>query len=1181
MISKFSIKRPFTVFVMVVMIIVFGYVAYTKMTPDLFPSMDLPYVVVMTSYFGATPEEIETTVTKPMEQQMSTLGNLKTLRSISSENYSAIILEFESDTNLDTISVDIRDKIDLVSGKWSDRVSKPIVLKLNPDMMPITVAAVSVKGNNNAQTSDLLNKELLRKLEGTDGVASVSTAGMVENTIQVSLNQEKIDKMNNKVQDAIISEFGGAYSSITSGIASLEAKQKLLGEGKQKILDAQLALTKQYAALQIMLSEALTNIQNTLQNDPTAIDQLLPQITALSDALLNMESQKDFAYANLGNSMSEIVTGQAILQMTVTQLEASLAQVESGREAAVSAANLTGMLTMSNVSAILAAQNLDMPAGYVQDGNRDTLVSVGEKIEDIDELKNLVILDLGIDGFAPITLSDVADVSNFNNAKETYAKINGEDGVLLTFQKQSNYPTTEVAQNIQNKFSELEGKYKGLSFTTLSDQGQYIFLVINSVLNDLWIGALLAIMVLLYFLRDIRPTVITALSIPISLTFAVALMYFTGVTLNVISLAGLAVGMGRLLDDSIIVVENMFRLRSLGLSKIQAALSGVSQMAGAITASTLTTVCVFLPLVFVTGITKQIFTDMALTVTYSLMASLLVALTVVPTLGKSLLVKQGTTSVLSQSSKTIANYKRLVGFAINHKVWVLSLSLVLLFTAFGLAYAKGFEYMPEMASPEISATVEFPDNYTISQTAAASDEIGKALKGMEGVSTVSTMLASDSSSMLGIGNATSDVTAISIYVLLDEDQVDQNPIVSKKIKSLVKKYNGSATVVGGTDISSSAVLGGGGISINIYADNLDSLRTSALQIQKALGKVNGVLEVSDESKGTVPELRITVDKNKAMAHGLTVAQVYGQIAGLLTKEYQSTSISYSGNSRDVVVTGNAAKTLTSKDVSEFVLTTNNLKTGQTGQAALSDIATVTRSQTLSSISHVDQNRAIQVSATLKDGENVTLVTDQAKQQIDKLTLPSDVTYEFQGEDKAISDAMSQLLLMMALGLLLIYLVMVAQFQSLLSPFIVMLTVPLAFTGGLIALLVSGKAISVISMVGFIMLMGVIVNNAIVLIVTMNRLRVEGMEKREAIIEAGATRLRPVLMTAITTVLALIPMAFGFGTGAELIQPVALVCVGGLTYGTLMTLLVIPALYDWLGAKKISVISEEELTIRDL
>jgi multidrug efflux pump subunit AcrB len=1181
MLSKFSIKKPFTVFVMVVLIIVFGFVSYTKMTPDLFPNMDLPYVVVMTSYFGATPEEVEATVTKPMEQQMATLGNLENMRSISAENYSTIILEFKNETNLDTISVDIRDKIDLVAGQWDEMVGKPIVLKLNPNMMPITVAAVTVEGNSNTQTSDFLNKELLRRLEGTDGVANVSTAGMVENTIQVDLSDDKIEAMNKKVQAAIISQFGSAYGAVSSGLQSAKAQQTALNEGKDRILNAQIELAQQFDAVRIMLLLKSGELAASLAENPSMAPTLLPQIQAVAQGLLELDDQKDLAYATLSNSMAEVTAAQAMLQVTLMQLESSLEEVQSARNAAIDSANLTGMLTMENVSAIIMAQNLDMPAGYVQDGNSEIMVSVGDRFETIDEIRDLVILDLGIEGLDPILLSDVADVSNFNTAGETYAKINGEDGVLLTFQKQSDYATTKVAQNIQEKFEDLEGKYQGLTFTTLSDQGEYIYIVIDSVLNNLWIGALLAVLVLIFFLRDFRPTLITALSIPISLTFAIVLMYFTGVSLNVISLAGLAVGVGMLVDNSIVVIENIFRLRGLGLSRIQAALSGVSQMAGAITASTLTTVCVFLPLIFVEGITKQIFTDMALTVTYSLFASLLVALTLVPAMGRLLLVKTGENSILNSKSKTLAKYKSLVAFAVRHKAWVLILSILLLVLMGSLSYMKGFEYMPSMASPEISATIEFPTENKLEDTAEASDAISKSLKELEGVDTVSMMLASDSGGFFGMGGTASDFSEVSLYILLDESKVKQSSVVIKKIKSLAETYNGKANVYGGADISNSEALGGGGISISVYGDDLDHLRTSAKAIEKALSGVQGVEEVSDSTEGVVPELRITVNKDKAMAHGLTVAQIYGQISGKLTKDKTATSIQYLGNKRDVVVTAKTTRELDAGSIEKLELTATDAMTGKTTTVPLSEIADISRDETLKSITHQEQNREITVTASILADENITLVTSAAKAQVEKLDLPGDITYEFEGEDKAIMDAMGQLLQMMALGLLLIYLVMVAQFQSLRAPFIVMLTVPLAFTGGLIALLASGKEISVVSMIGFIMLMGIIVNNAIVLIDTMNRFRGDGMEKNEAIIAAGAARFRPVLMTAVTTVLALIPMAMGFGTGAELIQPVALVCVGGLTYGTIMTLLVIPALYDLLGPKKISVISEEELTVRDL
>jgi HAE1 family hydrophobic/amphiphilic exporter-1 len=1116
-----------------------------------------------------------------MEQQMATLNGLKTLRSVSAENYSAIILEFENDTNLDTISVDIRDKIDLVAGAWSDRISKPIVLKLNPDMMPITVAAVSKDDTDNSGVSDLLNRQLLRLLEGTDGVASVSTAGLVENSIHVALNQEKIDSANEAMQQAVIEQFGGAYDLVSEGLKQAESQAGTLDDAKKQIVTAQEGLATQFDALRLMLLQKSAELAGLIAQNPDQAETLVPQLTAVTLALLDLDDQKDVAYSKLANSMSEVVAARAMLQMTVAQLESSLAELESSRDAAVDAANLTGFLTMSNVSAIIAAQNLDMPAGYVTDGSRELMVSVGDRIKNVQELKDLVVMDASMPGMDPIRLSDVADVTEFSSAGETYAKINGQDGVMLTFQKQSDYPTTEVAGNIQDKFAQLEETYPGLHFVTLSDQGEYIYMVINSVLENLLMGAVLAILILLFFLRDIRPTLITALSIPISLTFAVVLMYFTGVTLNVISLAGLAVGVGMLVDNSIIVIENIFRLRNLGLSKIQAALTGVSQMAGAITSSTLTTICVFFPLVFVEGITKQIFTDMALTVTYSLLASLIIALTLVPAMGSTMLNKTGESSVLKRSSRTMEWYCRTVEKGLRHKAVVLVAAVLLFALSAGLSVVKGFEYMPTMASPEISATITLPDDNTLEETAATSDKIAAELATLKGVRTVSTMLASDQAVLMGFGGQAKDYSEVSLYVLLEEDQLRQNQAVTEKIKALALDNGGEASVYGGADISGSSALGGGGVSIQVYADDLDQLRLAAADIEEKLSGIEGLEDVSDSSKGTLPEFRITVDKDAAMAKGLTVAQVYAQIAGMLADSQTATSMMFDDNQRDVVVTGNALEAKTIDALKDLTVLSQNLTTGKTTTVALRDIADFSEDKTLESITHVQQNRALEVSAAVKEGYNVTLVTGQARDALETLDLPKGTSYEFSGEEKAIMDAMTQLLQMLALGLLLIYLVMVAQFQSLMSPFIVMFTVPLAFTGGLLALLIAGKEISVVSMIGFILLNGVVVNNAIVLIDTMNRFRTEGMERREAIIEAGAARLRPVLMTAITTILGLLPLALGFGTGAELIQPVAIVCVGGLLYATLTTLLVIPVMYDIFARKNLTVISDEELTVADL
>ncbi|MFQ7473926.1 MAG: efflux RND transporter permease subunit, partial [Anaerovoracaceae bacterium] len=427
------------------------------------------------------------------------------------------------------------------------------------------------------------------------------------------------------------------------------------------------------------------------------------------------------------------------IEATVNQLQSALSEMESSKEAALSSADMTGVLTMENISAILNAQNFSMPAGYITDGEAEVLVSVGDKIKDKGELENLILFDMGIDGVEPIKLSDVATVSYTDNNSETYAKINGNNGVLMSFTKQSSYATAVVSENISEKFSQLENEYDNLEFTMLSDQGEYINIVINSVLQNLLLGALLAILILMFFLRDIRPTVITAVSIPLSVIFAIVLMYFSGVSLNMISLAGLAIGVGMLVDNSIVVIENIYRLRSMGYSKIQSAVSGAVQVSGAITASTLTTICVFVPIIFVNGMTKDIFVDLALTVAYSLLASLIIALTLVPAMAKGMLVKEAKETVLNQSGRTIEKYRSIVKWSLNHKKTVLIIAVAMLFASVGLALSKGFVFMPSMSTPQISATVQMPEESTLKETSDTTDKIVDEIRKVDGVNTVGAM----------------------------------------------------------------------------------------------------------------------------------------------------------------------------------------------------------------------------------------------------------------------------------------------------------------------------------------------------------------------------------------------------------------------------------------------------------
>ena len=1238
MLSKFSVKKPMTVFVAVVLVIMLGVVAFTRMTPDLLPNLDFPYVVIVTSYPGASPEQVESEITRPIEQSVATLDNLADIQSTSSENVSMIILEFSEDANMDATTMNIREKLDQLGGGWEDTVSQPYILKINPNMLPVNVSAVARKGYSTIQLSAFVEDTLLPQLEGTEGVASVSASGMVAEQIQVAFRQDRIDMLNERIRTAIDGSFAEAEQEILDGRTELADASKALSAGQNRLtsgknelnasaeaaqeqfaaaraelekqrltlaaavaqlqlqvgeldaliatepdVEAQLAAlqalpdpTPQEEALIAQLEQTLEEIAQAklayptlsgkLQETQIGLDAIESALEQLNKEQTDAETALDEALQKLNAGQSQIYSARQEMDAAETQLDEAEEQLESAREDAYAAADANEFVTLSTVSALLSAQNFAMPAGYATEEDVRWLVYVGDTLESVSELRELVLFDLGLDGLEPVRLGDVADVFVLDNAAETYARINGEDGVLLAFYKQSNYATATVSENLLARFAELEAANDGLQFTPLMDQGDYIRLVVNSVLENLAVGAVLAILILLLFLRDLRPTLIVAFSIPISVTFAIVLMYFSGVTLNAISMSGLAVGVGMLVDNSIVVIENIYRLRSEGVPPYRAAISGATQVGGAITASTLTTVCVFLPIVFVEGMTRQLFADMALTITYSLLASLIVALTLVPAIGSGLLRRMSPRS--ANRSRLQGAYIRALQAVLRHKAVVLLGAVALLALSAVLAISRGFTFMPTMDSTQMSVSVTLDEDATLDETAEVCDEIASRFAALPEVETVGAMQSGGMGSILGLGDAGGGTAnAATMYIVLSgsgRSSTELAPLMQQLCDDLPCTVSVSGSSM---DLS---MLSGSGITVRIYGEDLDALLSTSRDIAARLSEVEGVASVSDGEEETTPELQIHIDREKAMREGLTVAQVYQQIALQLTTETTSTSV----DGLDVVVQ-RTTEAVTTDDVRDLVLTATSTA-GEEREVPLSDIATFTESETLQSISRSLQRRYASVSAELEDGYNVTLVTADAERALRDLALPDGVRVEFDGENETIMSAMNDLLLMLILGVVIVYLIMVAQFQSLLSPFIVMMTIPLAFTGGLLALLITGFEISIVSMIGFVLLVGIIVNNGIVLIDCMNQLRAGGMERREAVVTACSTRLRPVLMTALTTILGLVPLAIGWGMGASLIQPVAIVSIGGLLYATFMTLFVVPAVYDALCRRAPRQLTSEDM-----
>lgn len=1267
MLSKFSVKKPYTVVVAVVLVIILGIVSFLDMTVDLLPSMNLPYAVVMTTYVGASPEEVEAAVTKPIEQSMATISNIANVSSTSQENASVVILQFEENANMDAVTVEMRESLDQISGYWPDTVGNPIIMKLNPDMLPVMVAAVSVGENDVATSSNRIEEEILPELESIEGVASVSTTGIIEETVEVTIHPDKVETLNQDIKESLDEKFTEASEALESAKAEVENGKKQLEEAQKEaaaqmgnaeaelakkeleiqqgkaeieeklselelsevVLDAQLIgvnaqeavlsaakqeleilhsqesqIREEYqmilempeeeqtAELLVRRAELEAQIQ-VLDNYETLIAQadenLAPvletkaqldaaklQIAEGKAMLKNMQVQLEEGTASLAEARGQLTSAQinTALQMSsaATQLALgeqtlteSITQMETTKDTAYKSADLTGILTKDMIQTILTAQNFNMPAGYVQEEGIDYLIRVGEKFKTIDDLRNLTLVNM--DGVDPITLGDVATVEMMNNSSEVYTNINGEAGVMLTVQKQTGYATGDVSDRLLEKFEELESSDASVQFVTLMDQGVYIDLIVNSVLQNLLLGAVLAIIILLVFLKSVRPTFVIACSIPISLLTAIVLMFFSGITLNIISLSGLALGVGMLVDNSIVVIENIYRMRNEeGASAKEAAIAGAKEVAGAITASTLTTVCVFAPIVFTEGITRQLFVDMGLTIAYSLLASLVVSLTLVPMMAAGLLRKTET-----KESKFFGwlqkVYAGLLRKALKRKVIVLLLALIMLIGSAMLSMSKGTAFMPEMDSTQITLNLEMPKGTPLEETAEVSDDILEKVMAIPDVEDVGAMVSSGG--MLGMGSAATN--QVEMYAILKEDRELSNDELKALIEEETEGMEGILTV--NTATMDMSALGSSGIVVRVTGRDLDRLRETAKEVAALLEGVQGTQNVSDGMGETTGELRIVVDKEKASEYNLTVAQVYQAVAVKLQTASSSTTLATDAKDYDVYVVDGANETLTRDDIRALTMTITK-QDGTEEEIPLKDIVTFEDTESLQAINRSSQNRYVNVSAEIADGDNIGLVSNRVKDVLDSYEVPEGCRITMAGEDETIMEAMMELMKMLGLAVVFMYLIMVAQFQSLRSPFIIMFTIPLAFTGGFIGLFLTNSPVSVIAMIGFIMLSGIIVNNGIVFVDYANQLIYNGMEKTEALVEAGRTRVRPILMTALTTILGLSTMAMGLGNGAEMTQPMAIVTVGGLIYGTILTLFVVPCIYALFHGREKARLTEE-------
>lgn len=1289
--TKYCVKKPFTIFVAVIAALVIGVVSLMRMKTDLLPDMSLPYLMVITTDPGASPEKVESEVTAPMEQALGTVTGVENITSISAENYSMITLEFVENTNMDSAMVKVTAQLNQL--ELPETCGTPNMLELSMDMMATMYATVSYEEKDIYEVSDFTEEVIKPYFERQDGVAGVTAVGSVEKTVEVRLNADKIDKINDKILEETNDKLAEAKEQIEEAAAQLEDGKKKLSDAKSELEKQQRDLKKQqtdtsrqlaeaslaldqaqatkaayeanltslqaskagleaekkayednkvedtyqqvnaaFAALQVSMAQPAqlagitipTDIDDALANPDqlkafaqwaaqmgmgeqvkdltvenlqqlsdivtkrlpqieTGLANLDIQILAVEKAVNQVNSQMkqiDERYkeassgsfdaavqfasgdAQMANGLSGIESSEKELEEARTELKEAKKQYRQSRKAALDNANISSLANMETLSQMIMAQDFSMPAGYLKDDSKNQwLIKVGEHYDSLEALEEMLLCKLP--GAGNVRMSDVADITVIDNAGENYAKVNGEEGVLLSIFKGSTASTSDVSKTCKKAIEKLEEDYEGLKVVPLMDQGDYITMFIGSILESMITGALLAVLVLALFFKDVKPTLVVAFSIPFSVLFAILIMYFSGISINIMTLAGLGLSIGMLVDNSIVVIENIYRIRNNGISAPRAAVQGAKQVAGPIISSTLTTVCVFLPMVFTTGMVAELMVPFAMTISFALSASLIVALTVVPTAG-SILLKKTKEKKYPWFEKVQGAYASVLSFCLRFKVIPLAIAVVLLVICIQQVLRMGITLLPEMTGEQISMTVKVPEDTEKEDAFALADQAMEAALSIDGIATVGAMDGSSSSNMLGAGSSEEDFLNYSFSILLDEDIKNIYDIrgIAKQLEAAVQDMECEVSVSSSAMGDMTAMLGSG-LSLNIYGDNVEKLLKISEDVQKMVSQIEGFENISNGQEDGAQEIHLIINKDRAMKKGLTVAQIYSTLASRLTTEKDSVTMSVGDTDMTVQIV-DETELLNRDNLLEMELdATITKEDGSTENKtyALGDFAKIEYGQGLASISRENQSHYITVTADTMEGYNTTLLTRQLNRKLRDYQTQDGYSIEIGGESDQVNDMVKQMGELMALGFLLIYLVMVAQFQSLLSPFIVLFTIPLAFTGGLLGLLAFGEQLSLMSLLGFTILMGTVVNNGIVFVDYVNQLRIGGMGRREALIATGKTRMRPILMTALTTIFSMSMMIYSTQAGNSMGRGMAIVVAGGLLYATLMTLFIIPVMYD--------------------
>ena len=1289
--EKFSVKKPFTVLVAVIMVLMLGFVSISNMQTNLLPDVNTPYLMVVTVYPGASPERVESEVSDVMQNALGTVAGVEKVTATSAENYSLLLMQFSDDTDMNSAMVKVSNKVDQTTASLPSSCLTPSIIEYSLNMNAFMTVAVSREGSDVYDLSEFVSDTLVPYVERKGGVSSVSTNGLIEKMVQVQLSQEKIDAINEKLLEVIDVQLADARKQLESAEAQIEAGRKeynrqfknysntvsdtMMQEMSGQVGDAIEVVRKQAQALldsvnQLIavvqepeIQQALIDVRDGLQRvmdkfNETGmkdIDSLIEIVTELRDITdkltgalqqlqqrLNTESGTEGSTAadladdlqvqqslnTVYNTLNDVIKAmddvpgltktfsdaignfsqqqmQAYMKFTearemLNEYEKQLAEAKQtyadAEEKAMASSDVSKLLDIDTLAQLIYAQNFSMPAGYVKDSSgKSWLLKVGEEYDSIEDISGALLLH--VDGFGDVRLSDVADVEVIDNAEASYTRLNGERAAVLKIYKGATSSASEVSDNCLSAFQELEAQYDGLHVVVLSNQGNYITIIVKSILSSMVIGAALAIIVLALFLRDVKPTLVVGFSIPLSVLFAVVLMYFTGMDLNVMTLAGLSLGIGMLVDNSIVVIENIYRLRGRGVPAARAAVQGAKQVGMSVVASTLTSVCVFLPVVFSSSIVKSLMQPMSLCIGYCLMASLIVALTVVPAAASTVL-KKAEPKQLKWFDKIQDKYAKSLEWCFRHRALPLLAAVVLLAFCGWRVFSMGVELLPTITSNEAIVTLSTTKDLSKEDSYAIAGKAVEAMLEVDHVEevgiTTDTRVAGMDIGQLGLPttitdllNAANSYGTYQVNVMLDESlsssEIETARQALEDALSGIEDCTAKVEISGMQELTSQLA---SGLSVKIYGADAETLSQLSEKVVDIVNDTEGFANATNGLGSGDATINLHIDRDKVRSYGLTVAQVYQQIAAKLTTTTTAqTPVTVDGSTMSVQISNNLDP-VTKENMMDITFETTVMSadgTTSTGTCTLADMATWDTGSAPDSITSEDQTQYVSVTADTLDGYNTTVQARVLEKKLNEFALsdemPEGCSFSMGGESDSVNFMVNEMVQWLALALPFVYLVMVAQFQSLLSPFIVLFTIPLAFTGGLLGMRLTGQQLTMISLMGFIVLMGTVVNNGIVFVDYTNQLRMGGMERRAALIATGKTRMRPILMTTLTTVLAMLQLVFSNDMASQLMSGMAIVIICGLSYATLMTLYIVPILYDILFRKpplNVDVGSDDEL-----